>query len=125
MEDFSGDVAVDTPGPGTLPSGGAERAGAEMGPPVALPVWPGRRFVDLVCDSLRDVAGRDCDALYRLMADAIVQHLAADAQGGDSRRLAEEAMDRVLSLVSKDLQRQVAGARAEQAANSVARARHP
>ncbi len=94
-----------------VPAGPPDPVVAGSGPPVALPVWPGRRFVDLVSDSLRDVAGRDGDALYQLMADAIVQHLAAEVQGGDARRLAEAAMDRVLSLVSKDLQRQVAGAR--------------
>ncbi len=112
MQNLDFDVAAGLPGPGTRPPG------AGSGPPVALPVWPGRRFVDLVSDSLRDVAGRDCDALYQLMANAIVQHLAAEVQGGDSRRLAEQAMDRVLSLVSRDLQRQVAGARSGQAADS-------
>jgi hypothetical protein len=105
MQDFNCDVALGLSVPGAMPPG------AGTGPPVALPVWPGRRFVDLVSDSLRDVAGRDCDALYQLMANAIVQHLAAEVQGDDARRLAEEAMDRVLSLVSKDLQRQIAGAR--------------
>jgi hypothetical protein len=111
MQDLNCGVAVGLSGPGAMPPG------AGSGPPVALPVWPGRRFVDLVSDSLRDVAGRDCDGLYLLMANAIVQHLTAEVQGGDARRLAEEAMDRMLSLVSKDLHRQIAGARSGQAAD--------
>lgn len=111
MQQLNCDGAIGPSGP--VP--GPPAAGS--GPPVALPVWPGRRFVDLVSDSLRDVAGRDGDALYQLMANAIVQHLAAEVQGGDARRLAEVAMNRVLSLVSKDLQRQIAAARCGQAAD--------
>jgi len=87
---------------------------AGRAPPVVLPAWPGRRFVDLVADSLREVASRDgeaSDALFRLMAQATVQYLAANVQGSHTRHLAEDAMDGVLSLISRDLQRQVVRSR--------------
>ena len=74
MQNLNCDVAAGLPAITRPP-------GAGSAPPVALPVWPGRRFVDLVANSLRDVARRDCDAMYQLMANAIVQHLAADVQG--------------------------------------------
>ncbi|UNK50664.1 hypothetical protein MNR01_06565 [Lysobacter sp. S4-A87] len=86
-------------------------------PPVVLPTWPGRRFVDLVADSLREVAIRDGDAgdaLFQLMAHAIVQYLAADVQGSNTRHLADDAMDGVLSLISRDLQHQVVRSRGGQ-----------
>ncbi|HEY5803019.1 MAG TPA: hypothetical protein VIT90_04925 [Lysobacter sp.] len=90
-----------------FPQGSPPRGAASL-PRVALPLWPGRRFVDLVADSLREVARGEGDAMYRLMADAVVQHLAADVQGGVSRRSVEDALDGVLSLISRELQRQVA-----------------
>ena len=93
------------------PPNGTRPLAVGSAPPVVLPVWPGRRFVDLVANSLREVASRNGDAMYQLMAHAIVEHLAADVQGGASRRLGDEAMDGVLSLISTDLQRQVASSR--------------
>jgi hypothetical protein len=100
MHDHKGNPAAALLSHGSPPRGTSPR--------VTLPPWPGRRFVDLVADSLREVARRDGDAMYRLMANAVVQHLAADVQCGVSRRSVEDALDGVLSLISGELQHQVA-----------------
>ncbi|MGO4223197.1 hypothetical protein AB4Y64_15250 [Lysobacter sp. TAF61] len=76
-------------------------------PPVLLPAWPGRRFVDLVAESVREVAIRDGHAIFQLMAHAVVQHLAAGARTRDRGESVDAALDGVLSLISQELQRQV------------------
>lgn len=77
-------------------------------PPVAMPVWPGRRFVDLIAESLREVAKREGDVMFHMIAHAVVQHLAGSLHDDPSGRTVEQALDGVLSLISRELQHQVA-----------------
>lgn len=81
--------------------------GSPADPQVLLPAWPGRRFVDLVAESVREVAIRDGHAIFQLMAHAVVQHLAAGARTRDRGESVDAALDGVLSLISQELQRQV------------------
>ena len=78
----------------------------EVTPPVALPRWPGRRYVDLIAASLCEVGKRD-DAVFRMMALAIADHLAESTRKAGTGRATDEALDSVLSLISAELQRQV------------------